>query len=464
MKKRNILVVSHVDDNFGDNLIRICFGKILSVVLQNLGLDQDKVTISYMALKEIDEAFVKNADIIAFAGGGLFGLSYLNFFDSLDRITLLAEEHQIPVIFSSIGINNMDASSENEHKLRAILQRKCIQAVSVRENLHIFREYAGQCDYEICKVCDPAVWTKYVYHNLLDHLPSHNGTLVGINVVRGGLFNDNGKQWKLGDEIVFLNELKKSLDDHGIPYRFYTNGSVLDDNALRFYADQCAIPSDQVILTHTTRELVQTVAQFDYVATIRMHSSIISYALSIPSVNLIWNDKIPFFYRNIGYPDRAIDLSEWNGGHVFDLLQSIKDAPYTLDEDYLMSLYRYLYRVMNRLCQAGADETAIYDFKRVKSVLCEGSVSPEEDMLDQRLKIEKCEKHYLSRFKEIKQNDADLKRQKKELDKATRALEKKTGEAQRLRSALDRLSFLPSVFLLHLGRKVFKKLVSNKKS
>ncbi|MBQ1412669.1 MAG: polysaccharide pyruvyl transferase family protein, partial [Clostridia bacterium] len=187
MKKRNILVVSHVDDNFGDNLIRICFGRILSVVLQNLGLDQDKVTISYMALKEIDEAFVKNADIIAFAGGGLFGLSYLNFFDSLDRITLLAEEHQIPVIFSSIGINNMDVSTDNEHKLRAILQRKCIKAVSVRENLHIFREYAGQCDYEICKVCDPAVWTKYVYHSQLDHLPSHPQPLVGINVVRGGL-------------------------------------------------------------------------------------------------------------------------------------------------------------------------------------------------------------------------------------------------------------------------------------
>ena len=195
-----------------------------------------------------------------------------------------------------------------------------------------------------------------------------------------------------------------------------------------------------------------------------MHSSIISYALSIPSVNLIWNDKIPFFYHNIGYPDRAVELSEWNGGHVFDLLQSVKDVPYTLNEDYLMSLYCYLYRVMNRLCQAGAEETDIYDFKQVKAVLSQGAVSPEEDMLDQRLKIEKCEKHYLSRFKEIKQNDADLKRQKKELDKAVRALEKKTNEAQRLRSALDRLSFLPSVFLLRLGRKVFKKLVSSKKA
>lgn len=455
----NILVVSHVDDNFGDNLIRICFGSILSVVLKNLHLGGDRVAITYMALKEIDETLVKHADIIAFAGGGLFGLSYLNFFDSLDRITVLAAEHDIPVIFSSIGINNMDASPENEHKLQAILQRKCIKAVSVRENLHIFKQYAGQCDYEICKVCDPAVWTRYVYHKQLQNVPSHQGELVGINVVRGGLFNDNGKQWKLGDEIVYLNELKKKLDDHGIPYRFYTNGSVLDDNALHFYADQCDIPADHVIYPHTTRDLVQTVAQFDYVATVRMHSSIISYALSIPSVNLIWNDKIPFFYRNIGYPDRAVELAQWNGGHVFDLLQDIKDQSYTLDEEYLMSLYRYLYRVMNKLCQAGAKESDIFSFEEVKAALCNSSVSPDEDSLDRELKIEKCEKHYLSRFKEIKQNDADLKRQKKELDKATRALDKKTQEAQRLRSTLNKLSLLPSVFLLRAARKIYKTVV-----
>lgn len=43
-----------------------------------------------------------------------------------------------------------------------------------------------------------------------------------------------------------------------------------------------------------------------------MHSSIISYALDVPSVNLVWNDKIPFFYQNIGYPDRAISIEDWN--------------------------------------------------------------------------------------------------------------------------------------------------------
>lgn len=35
-----ILIVSYEDDNFGDNLIRICFESLLKVVLKNLGLNR----------------------------------------------------------------------------------------------------------------------------------------------------------------------------------------------------------------------------------------------------------------------------------------------------------------------------------------------------------------------------------------------------------------------------------------
>ena len=51
-----------------------------------------------------------------------------------------------------------------------------------------------------------------------------------------------------------------------------------------------------------------------------MHLSIISYALDVPSVNLVWNDKIPFFYQNIGYPDRAISIEDWNAEDVLKRL------------------------------------------------------------------------------------------------------------------------------------------------
>jgi len=116
---------------YGDNLIRICFESLLKIVLKNHSISD--YTISRMNLKNVDNDLLISSDIIFFAGGGLFGLSYLNFYQYLDKITQIANEHHIPVIFSSMGVNNMDITSETEDKLVNILKRKCIKAVSVRE-------------------------------------------------------------------------------------------------------------------------------------------------------------------------------------------------------------------------------------------------------------------------------------------------------------------------------------------
>ena len=69
----NIMIISFVDDNFGDNLIRICFENLLKVVLKNHHIKD--YTINRMNLKDIDNNLLISSDIIFFAGGGLFGLS-----------------------------------------------------------------------------------------------------------------------------------------------------------------------------------------------------------------------------------------------------------------------------------------------------------------------------------------------------------------------------------------------------
>ena len=55
--------------------------------------------------------------------------------------------------------------------------------------------------------------------------------MVGINAVRGGLFADNGKPWKLGDEMKYMNEIGQLLKERGVEYYYYTNGSFLDNNS-----------------------------------------------------------------------------------------------------------------------------------------------------------------------------------------------------------------------------------------
>ena len=447
-----ILIVSCVDDNFGDNLIRICFEKLLRTALKNLGVNLDAVELAKMPHKAIDRDQIVSSDILFFAGGGLFGINYMNNYKFVEEIIRIADENGVPVVLSSIGANNMGVNSENEHLLSELLARKCFRAVSVRENPEMFRRYAGSAAYEIIQVCDPAVWSKYVYHSHLQKLRRPDRRVVGINAVRGGLFGDNDKPWKLCDEMNYMNEMRKSLEESGVDYYYYTNGSFLDNNSLLYFAKEYDVPRERLIIPQSTRELVETVYGFTSVAAIRMHSSIISYALSVPSVNLVWNDKIPFFYGNIGYPDRAISIGEWSTEAVLQRLSEIENDPsYAPDKDYLMSLYDFLFGVMKDFLYLSVDPSDKYGYERVREELKNDPVSLQEDLDELVIKVQKGEKHYLSRFVESKKKDKEFRQMKKEC-------EKKDKEIAKLHRELDKINRLFVVRAYKKLRAVKRKL------
>lgn len=466
----NILIIWYADDNFGDNLIKICFEQLLKVVLKNLNINSSEYNINYMPLKEIDYGLIHQSDMIFFAGGGLFGLSYLNFFDYLNEITKVAEEWNIPVIFSSMGINNMDATKETEDKLKDILKRKCIVAISVRENLELFKEYAQNQNFDIQLVADPATWSQYVYKKEIEEV--NRQKVVGINVVRGGLFKDNKKEWKLKDEINYLNELKELLDKESLKYKFFTNGSFLDNNTLKYFAKENNIPSDQLVFPNSTQDLVKAIASFDFVVGIRMHSSIISYSMEIPCINLIWNDKIPLFYKNINMPERAIGLEDWNASNVINKIKC-ENSNFKINQQYLMSLYNYLYDEISKIKHVDIQQCKAYNFTEVCEELVKLNMSINNDIFDLRLKIEKGQNHYLSRFIELRKAKKEIKEKtktieklqkenneiKKEVDIRTKELNKFKRMAENKTKELDRLNSKLSIKIL----KKINRILKNKK-
>lgn len=392
-----ILVVAYYDDNFGDMLIRICFKRLLYVVLKNLGVEH-QIEIDEMSLKQIDEIKLKTSDLIFFAGGGLFGLSYLNFFEYLDEITKLADLYEIPVVFSSVGVNNMDATDENEIKLYNLLNKKCIKGISVRENASLFRKYLKRKDITIIQVCDPAIWTKYIYH-IEQEKKANKTSLIGINVVRSGLFKDNTSAWKEKDYFDYLCGLSKLAEDNKIDYRFYTNGSFLDDNTMKYFAEKRKISNDKIIFHNTTRELVEIVSQFDAVAAIRMHSAILAYSYEIPAVCLVWNDKIPLFYQSIGMPERAMKLKDWNAQNVFHMLNHIINSKNSMfDQSYAMTLYNFLFDILKKMIRQNSTEKT-FDFQKVVEILNNLNNLDNHNIDDFSIKLERAEKQYYKLYK-----------------------------------------------------------------
>ncbi len=59
-----------------------------------------------------------------------------------------------------------------------------------------------------------------------------------------------------------MYEMRKKLEEDGIDYAFYTNGSFLDNNSLLYFAKEYEIPKERIIIPQSTRELVQTIYGF----------------------------------------------------------------------------------------------------------------------------------------------------------------------------------------------------------
>ncbi len=377
-----ILIVSFYDDNFGDMLIRTCFENILKCALESLGVSQNDCVIEKMNQKHIEEEKILSSDLVVFAGGALFGFNYQNFLEGIEKIVTLSKSREIPIVFSSLGVNNVASCEGEVGVLKKLLCFDNIKGLSVRENPSLFEEYLEGNSLKAVSVCDPAVWAGKIFS-----LKKSGSKTVGINVVRGGLFKANGLEWKLKDEEEYLFNLKNLLDEKGIDYKFFTNGSVLDCNTLNHFAEKYEIPEDKLIFPDSSKQLVEAVSSFGAVASIRLHSAIVSYSLCVPSVNLNWNENVPYFYENIGYSDRLVSIDENAAENMASKLSEALENDYSLSEEYLMSLYYYLLEKLKEVFSLEIKEE--YGFNELCKRVGEIGVREEDYITDLTTKIKR---------------------------------------------------------------------------
>lgn len=438
-----ILITAFYDDNYGDMLIRTCFTQLLKVALKELNINDYE--LDFMSLKDPEMDKIQKADLIMFTGGAIFGINYLNTAQYIEMILNYAAEKKIPVVFSSCGLNNSrkKEGSSDEEKLKELLHKSGINAISTRDDIEAFQYYSKGAAYDIVPVCDPAVWAGHVYYNDLKKSSERRGgkPVVGINFVRGGLFKANDIDWKYELESTLLYDYAVRLEEQGIDYRFYTNGSAMDCAAMLRFADEYGLPREKFILCDTARDLVRTTADFDVVAATRMHASIVAYALEVPSFNLVWNPKIPFFYENIGYPERALMPEDWNDDVLFEKsLELLSDEDYGRNPEYLMSLYSFLINVLQDIFNRDR-KTETFDYETVCQHLRSMEIPEEEDISDMRFKLLRAENQYnkLRNSKaelreEIREQKRELKALTKENEKLSKKNEKLTEKYERIRA------------------------------
>lgn len=109
----------------------------------------------------------------------------------------------------------------------------------------------------------------------------------------------------------------------------FCNGSVDDYCFGKYVLEKMGLDARDKLCDYpkTPKELVELIARFDSLISFRLHSHIIAASLGIPAVALVWDEKLRFFYQNIGHGERCMEITD-SAEHVLNVWMQAQKEKY----------------------------------------------------------------------------------------------------------------------------------------
>jgi len=357
------LITNRDSDNLGDQLIEECDISMIHAAMRNLGYHKEQYIINksaagivskkYLSTNDdslLDEARKKiwNSDLVIFGGAPLFNYFYQEFYRRTIVSLEIAQEKNIPVLFSSIGVEQYSETDPRCQNLKTALNLPCVKQITTRDDLESLRQYIERKEILIDRVADPAVFSDKVFEPFL--APEKRKGLIGLVVVRKGIFSDNQIKFSEDEQIRFWLDTVEILKNEGYDYEFLTTGHFSDevflDNLCR---NHDVSPAKCSININYPEDLIDKISSYDGLIAYRLHAGIAAYALGVPAIGLTWNQKVSMFYDAIGYSGRAFESADWNGETIVSALKKAMEEGVKKDIEYCMSVYDTLFTSMKKV-------------------------------------------------------------------------------------------------------------------
>ncbi len=360
-KKYQILLLTNRDsDNVGDQVIEACDIGLLQAIMSNLGISEKQYVISssaasivsrkYIATKDDSllahaKKVISNADIIVFGGAPLFNFLYQEFYERTAVTLELAQQYNKPVLFSAIGVEGYSDKNPKCQRLKKTLNFDCVRQITTRDDFECLKQYKDSEHLVIDKVSDPAVFSGRVFAKFkAKSVAGGAKKKIGIFVLRANGFKDNKVDFSREDAAALWKSLGAELENRGYKYEYLTSGHFGDEAFLDLLVKKYGIPEKKCVFgINSPEKLINKISSYDAIVSCRLHPSIIAYSLDVPSVGIIWNNKVTGFYDSMGYHDRTIETKDISPEKIIDKLETAMDQGITKDEDYLASVYRTLF-------------------------------------------------------------------------------------------------------------------------
>lgn len=426
-----LLLTNRDSDNVGDQVIEACAISLISTCMKNLGIESFKINsraagmISKKYLETRNDALlnsarkaIQEADVVVFGGAPLFNYRYQVFYERTAITLELAEEYHTPVIFSSIGVEGYDEDNEKCQRLKKTLNFDCVKQITTRDNFESLQHFIEGDRVTIDKVSDPAVFTWKVFENFV----KPNGKKkVGVFIIRAGAFVDNGINFTREQAAQLWLDLIKQLEENNLDYELLTSGHFGDEAFLDYLIKHYNVDAKKCVFNMNSPErLIEKVSSYDAVVSCRLHPSIISFSLGVPSVGIVWNSKVDYFYDAIGYSDRIISTEGISGQLLVDKIKQIIAEGVRKDEQYLITVYTTLFEALREVAKPENPEIAPYTYPALleNMVVFEGTSAKEQNE-----KIKRKFRRTYGKYNDISDANRKYKKTIRELEKKLEPLE-----------------------------------------
>ena len=302
---KKILVFSRLNiKNFGDPIIADCCRYIIKKVAKENKI-RARVTIADVYEKDpaVMAKVLRKKDAVVFPGGGMNSVVFNNIV--LDIMKEIKKNPSTSIFFNAIGILRVKPKKKNEDLLKEIYNHDQVKQVTTRGDLEQLKQYIHtEKKYPTKLVFDPAIWVNEAY----GISKKEDAEVIGIGVIRPEIYKSNGNEFSEEDVLNMYKGIIHELEARGHKWKLFTNG-MKDDYKFGVKLLQEMNLDKKKYLGKNVKdchELVRTIAGFKAVIAARLHANIISTSLQVPSVGLVWNDKMNLFAQIIGCEERYV--------------------------------------------------------------------------------------------------------------------------------------------------------------
>lgn len=269
---------------------------------------------------------IRQAQLVVIGGGQLILDTELRFPLRIATTVHLAERNQAPVAFAACGSADR-FSWIGRLLLRDALGSRATKHVSARDDValaNITRSFGGALRTAPQRTVDPAVWAREVYG--FGQQPGAN--VVGLGIMAPHLLRrraEDRDQFRRERVMQFWRELIARLRQSGHRVTLFCNGSETD---LEF-AREVAQGADCTLLPRplSPAQLAWQIAQMKVCVAHRLHANILAFAMDVPSVGLIWDDKVRQFGRLSGRGDVFIEPADQTAENVAAAVETALKRP-----------------------------------------------------------------------------------------------------------------------------------------